>query len=732
MDSLDLKRQRGAMPEIPPGPPVASRRRFLASASLLCLFPAPGFAMNGPDAMPPTPPVARRTKDATRMYGKTVPDPYRWLRDPGYPEVKDKEILAYLEAENDYRLRKMAGSSMLEEALFEELKKRIKEDDESVPYADGDFLYWWKFEPGAQYRNWYRAPRAGGAKQLILSEPALAEGKEYFRLGAAAVSPDGRYLAWSQDVSGDERFELRIRELATGKDIVTVAPDSFGQPVWTADSKALVWTQNSAEWRPDRVRLHRLGSAPGNDRLLHKEESTRWVSVDRTQDRRFILIITSESGANDVRLLDSANPEAPARLVRPFQPGLRYGVDSRGDTLFILANDTHPNFRLATASVTDPGQWTTMIEGADNRYLRGLTAFSSFLALEEREDGIDQLSLIFADGTTRRIAFPEAVRTVSLGTNAEPDAPTLRLGYTSMVTPETVYDYDVAADRLTVRKVQEIPSGYDPGRYTTERLMVTARDGAKVPVSVLYSKDYRKDGSGLLHVYGYGAYGYGTPPGFSAARLSLVDRGFAYAIAHVRGGDDMGYTWYLDGKLDHKANTFNDFVDATRALHKAGFGAPERTSASGGSAGGWLMGVIATQAPKDYRAVVAHVPFVDVLNTMLDASLPLTPGEFPEWGNPATDRAAFERLLALSPYDQVTKQDYPALLVTAGLNDPRVTYWEPAKWVARLRAESGSRNPILLKTNMGAGHGGKSGRFERLREVAEEYAFIFMVMDGKL
>ena len=679
-----------------------------------------------------SPPIARRGNDETRMHGRIVPDPYRWLRDPGYPRVEDREILAYLEAENAYREQRMAGSSMLEEALFAELRGRIKEDDESVPYPDGDWLYWWKFEPGAQYRNWYRRPRAGGAAELILSEPALAEGFDYFRLGAAAVSPDGRYLAWSADTSGDERFELRIRDLASGKDIVTVAPDSLGQPVWTSDSTGLVWTQSSAEWRPDRVRFHRLGSVPGNDPLLHREETTRWVAIDRTQDRRFILITTSESGANDVRLLDAANPQAPARLVRPFAPGLRYSVDSRGDTLFILANDTHPNFRLATAPVADPGTWTTVIEGSEHRYLRGLVAFSSYLALEERVDGIDQVSLLFRDGSVRQVAFPEPVRTAALGTNAEPDAPVLRLAYASMVTPETVYDYEVAADRLTVRKVQQIPSGYDPGLYRAERLMVTARDGTSVPVSILYRKDYRKDGSGHLHVYGYGAYGIGTPPGFSASRLSLVDRGFAYAIIHARGGDDMGYTWYLDGKLDRKANTFNDFVDATRALHKAGFGAPERTSASGGSAGGWLMGAVATQAPETFRAVVAHVPFVDVLNTMLDSSLPLTPGEFPEWGNPAEDPAVFDRLLALSPYDQVKRQDYPALLVTAGLNDPRVTYWEPAKWVARLRAESGSKNPILLKTNMGAGHGGKSGRFERLREVAEELTFIFMVMDGKL
>jgi oligopeptidase B len=705
------------------------RRTFLAASSALAAQP---LLAQTKGAMPiPAPPMARRGTDATTMWGITVPDPYRWLRDTSYPKVDDPEILAWLEAENAWFEANMKPMSMLQEALFAEMKGRIKEDDESVPYAEGDFLYWWKFETGAQYRNWYRRPKAGGDAQLILSEPAEAEGKAYFRLGTFSVSPDGKLLAWSADSNGEERFTLRIRDLATGKDTETVAPDSFGEVAWSTDSKALVWAQTSAEWRPDRARLHRLGTAPGNDAILYQEPADYWVSVSSTQDRRLILISASQPATTEVHLLDAASPAGPPRLVRKRQTGVRYSVDSRGDTLFILANDTHPNFRIATAPLSDPGNWSPYIEASDRVYLTGLTAFTSYLAITQRIDGLDQVRLRFPDGRDTLVKFPEASYTVGLGTNAEPDAPQLRLSYSSMVTPNTVFDYEVATDKLVTLKVQQIPSGYDPSKYATERLMAKARDGTMVPVSILYRRDYLKDGSRPLHVYGYGSYGYAVPPSFSSARLSLVDRGFAYAIAHVRGGDDMGYSWYLDGKLDRKANTFNDFVDVTKALHQAGFGNPRLTSASGGSAGGWLMGVIATQAPEQFRAIVAHVPFVDNLNTMLDSSLPLTPGEFPEWGNPATDKAAFERLLALSPYDQVKKQDYPAMLVTAGLNDPRVTYWEPAKWVARLRAESGSRNLLLMKTNMGAGHGGKSGRFERLRETAEEFAFILMVLDGK-
>lgn len=705
------------------------RRLFLAGSLAATLPPTPLLASTDRPRMQP--PRARKIPHSFTKFGITVEDPYAWLRDPGYPKVTDRAILDHLKAENAYFEHHMQPQSMLVEALFEELKGRVPPEDSSVPYPDGAFDYWWAFDKGAQYRNWYRRPRGGGEARLILSEPALADGKAYFRLGSFSVSPDGRRLAYSYDDSGDERFSLIVRDLETGADLETVAPDSFGQPAWTADSQGLVWAQTSAEWRPDRIRLHRLGTPPGQDPILYQEKDNFFTSVGQSQDRRWIFVNASQSATSEVHVIDAANPTAPPRLVRARRTGHDYSVDARGDTLFIRSNEANPNFTLYTAPAADPGRWTRLLEGDDRLYLRGVTPFASYLAIEERLDGLDQVRLVFPDGRERRVAFPEASYAAGLGTNAEADAPLLRLSYESMVTPRTVYDYDVAADRLVTRKVQEIPSGYDASQYVTERLMAPARDGARVPVSVVYRKDYVKDGTKPLHVYGYGSYGLAVPPGFSASRLSLLDRGFAYAIAHIRGGDDMGYTWYLDGKLEKKANTFNDFIDATRHLHAQGFGRPATTSASGGSAGGFLMGVIANEAPPLYNAIVAHVPFVDVLNTMLDSSLPLTPGEFPEWGNPAESEAVFRRLLALSPYDQVRRQNYPAMLVTAGLNDPRVTYWEPAKWVARLRERKTDGNLLLLKTNMGAGHGGKSGRFEALREVAEEFAFILLALEGR-
>ncbi len=701
------------------------RRTFVKASALTMLA-----ASTALPAMPSAPPVARRGDWVTQMHGLTVPDPYRWLRDPAFPKVEDREILAYLEAENAWFEREMAPQSMLVEALFEQLKGQIREDDESVPVPDGAHEVWWKFEPGAQYRQWWWRPRGRpDLARVILSEPELAEGRSYFRLGTFQISPDGRLLAYSFDASGDERFELRVRDLASGRDIRTVAPDSLGPVGWLWDSSGLVWAQTSEQWRPDRVRLHRLGAPAGQDPVLYQEPEDFFISVSTSQDRRWIFVNAAQSETREVHLIDAARPDAPPRLMRRRERGIEYAVDANRGMFFVHANDTHPNFRIATAPLDRPAQWTTLIEGDAQTYITGLAPFASYVAVEERLEGLDQVRLLFPDGRQRRIAFPEASYAASLGANAEPDAPLLRLSYSSMVTPNTDYDYDVAADRLVVRKVQEIPSGYDPSLYVTERLMAPARDGTRVPVSVVHRRDYPRDGSAPLHVYGYGSYGYAVPPAFAASRLAMLDRGFAYAIAHVRGGDDLGRQWYLDGKLANKANTFNDFEDVTRFLHSRGFGRPSLTSASGGSAGGWLIGAVATRAPDLYGAMVAHVPFVDVLNTMLDASLPLTPGEFPEWGNPAEDEAAFRRLLALSPYDQVRRQRYPHLLVTAGLNDPRVTYWEPAKWVARLRAEAEPGSILLLKTNMGAGHGGKSGRFERLREVAEEMAFIFMALD---
>ncbi len=687
------------------------------------------------------PPLAPRIAHPTTHHGIVRDDPYAWLRDPGYPKVGDADILAHLAAENDWFEAWLAPHQDLVETLFAELKGRVKDDDAGVPVRNGDFDYWWRFEPGGQYRVWLRRPAPGGdaalsapggdvapkvpasEEQVVLSEPAEAAGKDYFRLAGISVSPDGTKAAWTADDDGSERFKLFVRDLATGADAL-VATTAIGVAVWASDSASLAWTEVNEAWRPFRVRLHRLGGG-GDDAVLYEEtDASFFVGLDRSTDRAWFLVTAADHVTSEVRLIPTSDPTAAPRLVSPRATGREYDVDVRGDTLFVRTNDTHVNFRLAVAPLGDPGAWRDLVPGDDRVYLRGLTAFASYLAVSERVDGLDGVRLLFADGRERRIAFPEASFTVGIGQNPMPDAPLLRLGYSSMVTPATTYDYDVAADTLIVRKVQEVPSGYDAARYRTERLFARAADGTAVPVSVVYRDDFPRDGSGKLHLYGYGAYGLAIPPSFSASRLSLLDRGVAYAIAHVRGGDDLGYRWYLDGKLDKRTNTFTDFTACARALVTAGFAAPGRISISGGSAGGTLMGVVANTDPDLWAAVVAHVPFVDVLGTMLDGSLPLTPIEWPEWGNPIADADAYRAIAAYSPYDNVAAQAYPPMLVTAGLNDPRVTYWEPAKWVARLRERKTNASPLLLKTNMGAGHGGKSGRFEALREMAEEYAFI--------
>ena len=704
-------------------------RRTFVGSTIACALPASSLlAQNRKPHMKP--PVARREIRKTTLHGITIEDPYAWLRDPDYPKVDTPEILAYLNAENAYFDDRMQDAAQLRDTIFAELKGRVQEDDAAVPWPDGAWLYWWAFAPGSQYRNWFRKPRNGGPDELLLSEQKEAQGKDYFRLGAFTVSPDGKRLAWSADTNGSERFVLRVRDLATGQDIATIADDSLGDVAWSAGSDAILWTQVSAEWRTKKAFLYQMTAA--KSALVWDEPNETFVlQVSKTQDGRFLLIDGGAQVSNEIRMLSATDPAGPLQLIRPARDNVRYSVDTRGDRLFILCNDEHVNGRLASAPLASPAAWETLIPGSDKVYLRGITAFTDYTAIEERLDGLDQIRLLFPDGSERRIAFPEQSYTAQLGTNAEADAPQLRLGYSSMVTPQTTFDYDVAKAELATLKVQKIPSGYDPSAYETVRLYAPARDGARIPVSVVYRKGYRRDGSQPLHVYGYGAYGIAMAPAFSANRLSLLDRGFAYAIAHIRGGDDMGYQWYLDGKLDKRANPFNDFVDATRFLNASGFSRAGRNSASGGSAGGWLMGAVVNQAPELWGAIVAHVPFVDVVNTMLDDTLPLTPGEWPEWGDPRNDVKVLQRLIDLAPYEQTVARNYPPMLITGGLHDPRVTYWEPAKWAARLRAVKSDDNLLLLKINMGAGHGGKSGRFDRLLEVAEEYAFILMALDGR-
>ena len=673
------------------------------------------------------PPVARRKPHVKEAHGVKWNDDWDWLRDPNYPDVRDEEILAYLRAENEYFEAAMAPHKALVDELFEEMKGRIKEDDSSVPIKDGDWLYWSAFKEGTQYRDWYRKPASGGAETLIFSENDEAEGKEYFRLGAFAVSPDGKQLATLVDDDGSERFKLVVRDLATGKDLETVTEVGIGNPVWTSDSKGLVFTEVNDQWRSYRARYHRIGDDPAKAKTLYEEKDdiAFSVGVARTTDDSLIVISTGNNSSNEVRIVPADKPDAPQLLIKPRKPDVQYEVDAAHGKLWILTNDKHVNFRIVSADPKKPGDWTEVVAGSDRTYLRGATSHRDHLLITSRVDGLDQLILRdYATGKEERVPFEEASYSAGFSGNPEYAPASYRLHYSSMVTPQTVYDYHPASKKLEVRKVQEIPSGYDPSKYVTERMMIAARDGKKVPVSIVRLKDSKKDGSGKLFVYGYGAYGYAIPPSFSTSRLSLVDRGFAFAIAHIRGGDDLGYQWFLDGKLKNRTNTFNDFIDVTKGLIEAGYAQPGRVAAQGGSAGGELMGAVVNQAPELFGAVVADVPFVDVLNTMLDDTLPLTPGEWTEWGNPIEDPEAFKLIKSYSPYDNVAAKAYPPMLITGGLNDPRVTYWEPAKWAARLRATKTDDNLLLLKINMGAGHGGKSGRWNALHEVAEAYTFV--------
>ncbi|WP_245836689.1 S9 family peptidase [Sphingopyxis indica] len=676
----------------------------------------------------PSAPLAEQRPHELTLHGETLSDPWHWLRDESYPVVDDADILAYVKAENAYFEAAMKPHAALVETLFQEMKGRIKEADASVPQKDGDWLYWIEFEQGAEYKKWYRRPAAGGEPQLILDEVALAAGKEYFRLADMAVSPNGRLMAYAFDDNGSERFEVRFRNLDTGELLPDVIPGTLSALVWTAGSDALLYGLANENWRTDNVRLHKLGTPVSGDKLLYKEADIGFgVGIGKTAADNYIVIATGDNETSEVYLLPADDPEATPLLVAPRRKGREYSVDEREGTLYIHTNDEHPNFRIATASPERPGEWTTLVPGSDSTYITGLAVFRDYFVLESREEGLDQVDVRRYDAplTPGRIKFPEATYVAGLGDNPEYHQDKLRLDYESMVTPDTVYDYDVASGALETLKVQEIPSGYDSSQYVTEWVNLPSRDGkTMIPASLVYKKGTKLDGSAPLHLYAYGSYGYRVAPGFSTTRLSLVDRGMIYAIAHVRGGDDLGRSWYLAGKTGRRKNTFDDFIDVAKGLIAKGYTSAGKISIEGRSAGGQVMGVVYNEAPELWGAVLAGVPFVDVINTMIDEDLPLTPGEWPEWGNPVTDKTAFDYMLSYSPYDNVSAKAYPPMLVSAGLNDPRVTYWEPAKWVAKLRATRTNDATLLLRTNMGAGHAGKSGRWGALREDAEEYAFV--------
>ena len=690
----------------------------------------------------PAPPVAGERPHRFTRHGLTIEDPWHWLRDAGYPTVEDPDVLAYLAAENDYFDTRMSPHKELTDAIFEEIKARQQPDLSSVPWKRDDWYYQWRYEEGGQYREWLRWPTDGPDArevptpdaQTILDEPALAKDLDYFSLGSVSVSNDGSLLAYSTDTDGSERFRMVVKDLDTGELLEEVIGDTIGGAAWAADDASFFYTVVDENWRPREVRRHVLGGPVKEDAVVYVEDDPGFfVRVFVTASREYIVISAGDIVTSEVRLVPASEPDSEPVLVSPRRAGHEYSVDHQGDRFVIRTNDTHKNARLAIAPPDDPTEsaWEPLVDASDSHYIRGFEAFQDFIAVEERIDGLDHVRLIDRAEESTYIPFPEATYTAYVGTNEEFQADTVRLEYTSMVTPSTVFDYHIGTGELETRQVQRIPSGYDASQYVAERVVATARDGVQVPVSVVRRRDTPADGTAPLYIYAYGSYGYAVPPSFSASRLSLLDRGFIFAIAHVRGGDDLGYHWYEAGKLDRRTNTFNDFVDVARSLIAQGYGSEGRVAISGGSAGGQVMGAVVNQAPELWGAVAAHVPFVDVLNTILDDTLPLTPIEWPEWGNPIEDEAAFGYIRSYSPYDQVKVRDYPPMLVTAGLNDPRVTYWEPAKYVAKLRKLKTDDNVVLLKTNMGAGHGGKSGRYDSLYEVAEEYTF-FLVNMGQL
>jgi oligopeptidase B len=679
-------------------------------------------------------PVAPRRPHSFTTHGITIVDDYAWLKDADWQEVlRDPAILSgdirrYLEAENDYTESLLGHTADLQKTLVAEMRGRIKEDDSSVPSPDGPYAYLRKYREGGQHELFGRSLRDGGEVEIILDGDQLAADQEYFRFGGARHSPDHRLEAWSADIKGSEYFSVRVRDWADGADRSDLVEETEGSLVWSADSSAFFYVKLDDNHRPLQVWRHRLGNLQAEDVLIYEEQDSGWFThIHESTSGRFCVIAGGDHETSEQRLIDLADPDALPRLVAKRQDGVQYSIADRGDELFILTNANGAiDFKIVTAplSAPEPANWRDLIPHREGIYIIDIDLYSGHLVRLERANALP--AIIIRDlktGDEHAIAFDETAYSLDTIGGYEFDTTNLRFSYSSMTTPSEVYDYDMASRTRQLRKRQEIPSGHDPAHYVTTRIMATAQDGAEVPVSILHRRDLKRDGAAPLLLYGYGSYGMAMPASFSANRLSLVDRGFVYAIAHVRGGTDKGWGWYLDGKREKKTNTFDDFAASARALIEAKYTTAKRIVGHGGSAGGMLMGAVANRAGDLFAGIVAEVPFVDVLNTMLDHSLPLTPPEWPEWGNPTESEADFRTILSYSPYDNIAAKDYPAILAMGGLTDPRVTYWEPAKWIARLRATMSGGGPVLLRTNMGAGHGGASGRFDRLDEVAIAYAF---------
>jgi oligopeptidase B len=667
-------------------------------------------------------PVARKVPRTTNIHGETIVDDYFWMREKTSPEV-----ISHLEAENAYTEAVMKPTAALQEKLYQEILGRIKQTDQNVPYRENGYYYYSRTVEGQQYPIFARRKGSLDApEEITLDLNELNKGHKYTALGVYAVSDDGNLLAYSVDHNGYREYLLRVKDLRTGKDLA----DDLGKVTsafWAPDNKTLFYVVEDAAKRPHRVFRHALGDAKERDALVYEEKDELFrARAFRTRSRDAILFMSASSDTTEYSYLPADKTSGTPKLIAPRQKEHEYYVDHHGDRFFILTNDKGRNFRLVTAPVADARRenWKELIAHRPDVMLEDTEMFADFYVVAERDNGLQKLRLTdIKSGKSHHLPFPEPVYSAGVSVNREFKTDLLRYSYQSFITPSSVYDYDVKKQKSTLLKQQPVLGGYDQKQYESERVYATAADGTRIPISVVYKKGFKRDGSQPLHLYAYGSYGIPSNVGFNSARLSLLDRGFAYAVAHIRGGGDLGKPWYDAGKLMKKKNTFTDFVAAAEHLVNQKYTSKERLVISGGSAGGLLMGAVANMRPDLFRVVLSYVPFVDVVNTMLDPSLPLTIQEYLEWGNP-NEKEAFQYIKSYSPYDNIRAADYPAMLVRVSLNDSQVPYWEGAKYVARLRATKTDKNVLLLKANMGAGHGGASGRYDALRDAAFDYAFV--------
>lgn len=675
-----------------------------------------------------TPPQARPQHTETTVHSHTLVDDYSWLRDKDSPET-----LAYLQAENDYCAAVMEPTAALQQALYREMLSHIKETDVSVPFRDGGYWYYSRTEEGRQYPIYCRKQGPlDSPETIILDVNKLAENEAFMSLGGFTVSDDGNLLAYSIDNKGFRQYTLQVKDLRSGE-LLPERVERVGSIIWAADNKTLFYTvEDEEQKRQYQLFRHTLGTAHNTDALVYEETDERFnIGAGRTRDGKYIVLESASHTTSEEHFLPAVTPEADFRLVAPRRDNVEYYLDHRNGLFFLRTNDQGRNFRLVAAPVDHPGpeNWTEIIPHRSEVMLEEIDLFAGFYAACERREGLQHLRVLRFTGSgieteaAQEIAFPEPVYSAHPHINRIFDATVFRYAYQSLVTPSSVYEYDIATGKSKLLKQLEVPGGFDRTQYASERLFATAPDGVQVPVSIVYRKDKFQHSKNPLYVYGYGSYGYSLPIGFNGSRLSLLDRGFVMAYAHIRGGGDMGKPWHDAGRLMQKRNTFTDFISVVEHLTANGYGDPARVSIEGGSAGGLLMGAVTNLRPDLFRAVLSHVPFVDVMNTMLDASLPLTVPEYEEWGNP-NEKEAFEYMLSYSPYDNLARADYPAMLVKTSLYDSQVMYWEPAKYVARLRTLKTDANPLLLNTNMTAGHGGASGRYDYLKEIAMDYAFL--------